>query len=116
VHSLFHAQEMRTGNTGTGGADVDGLAQLDEFRASGIGCPDEYGNLYAYASRAPSSRGIHPGFLTNLLVHARVHSVSTGELVQESRFNASIIQPDGQQGEHLQSLECKSGVGKFGQA
>lgn len=102
---LLHSKQMGAGNAGTRSADIYRLAQFDKISPGSIRRPDKHGYLDANPSRAPSSRGIHTGFLTNLLVHAKIHSVSTGELVQESRLSASVTEVQFVQGECLQLVE-----------
>ena len=53
MNRLVRAEEMLGSDASPEGADIKGLSQLDEFRASGVRAPNKYGNLQTNAGRMP---------------------------------------------------------------
>ena len=47
LDNLFSLKNMRGGDTGAGGADIESLCQLDKINTQSVGTPQEYGNLNA---------------------------------------------------------------------
>jgi len=51
MNSLIGPEDVRRGNAGAGGADIESLRELDELRAGDIGSSHENGHLQADARR-----------------------------------------------------------------
>lgn len=81
MHDLIRPNDVRGRNTCASSADIEGLGELDEFGAGGVGAADEDGHLQANAGRASGRMGSHAlPFCKNI----RLHKVSLGtkELVR----------------------------------
>ena len=82
---------MSGGNTGAPGADVQRFGQLNEFRAARVGAAQKNGDLKPNARVRASLRCLGAWRAVGLLLQDEVHEDSTLELVQPSRFDATVV-------------------------
>lgn len=81
MHDLIRSNDVHGRNTCASSANIEGLGELDEFGARGVGAADEDGHLQTDAGRASGRRGSHAlSFGKNI----RLHKISLGtkELVR----------------------------------
>ena len=81
MHDLIRPNDVRRRNTCAISADIEGLGELDEFGAGGVGAAHEDGHLQANAGRASRRGGAHALVFRK---NSRLHKVSLGtkELVR----------------------------------
>jgi len=70
MDQLIGPEDVRRGDTGAIGADIEGLGELDELGAGGVGAADEDGYLQTETWRPSCRRGAHAlPCLENVCLH-----------------------------------------------